>query len=343
MSLKELSKRLNLSQTTVSRALNGYPEVNERTRERVMQAAREMNYRPNPNAKSLATGRTEHIGIILPIEKNLLMEPVFGEYLAGVAQFLAEANMDITLMPTPQQKELEAYQQLAMSGRVDGILISSPTLHDERVACLAATDFPFVLHGRTECEWPFSYFDIDNKGAFAKATQLLIDLGHQQIGLINGDQNLTFAHDRHQGYREVLAQHHIPYQPEFCSQGSMSEEYGFNAASRLLRLRPRPTALLLDSMILALGAMRAIRHQGLEPGYDIALIAHDDGLPYLQADKFDPPLTTTSSPIRMAGYEITQMLHVEIENRGKNIPKQQRILEADLIVRGSTRLRKHSS
>lgn len=336
MNLKALSQHLGLSQTTVSRALNGYPEVSERTRERVMQAAIELNYRPNPNAKSLATGRTEHIGIILPIEQNLFMEPVFGEFMAGIAQCLAEADMDMTIMPTPRSNELQAYQQLAISGRVDGILISSPTLQDARVACLAESDFPFVLHGRTECAFPYSYLDIDNQGAFANATRLLLDLGHQRISLVNGDESMTFARDRHAGYRQALQEHGVTYDPQLvCSQGSMTEEHGFNSVSRLLLQRPRPSAFIVGSMILALGAMRAIRHHGLEPGHDIALIAHDDHLPYLQADKFDPPLTTTSSSIRAAGYEITQVLHAEINNKGMG--HSQTVLPVELIVRGSTR------
>lgn len=340
MSLKELSLRLGLSQTTVSRALNGYPEVSERTRQRVMQLAREMNYRPNPSAKSLATGRTEHIGIVLPIEKNLFVEPLFGEYLAGVAQFLAESDMDVTVIPTPLSQEQKVYEQLAISGRVDGLLISSPAVVDSRVASLAATNLPFVLHGRTQCEHPYSYCDIDNQGAFAKATRLLIELGHQRIGLINDECSLNYANDRYLGYKLALEQYGIPYDPSLCTQGGMTEEYGFNAVAQLLMHRPRPSAFLVSNMIFALGAMRALRQHGLEPGHDIALIAHDDHIPYLQADKFDPPLTTTSSPIRRAGYEITQMLHREIEMRSQNQAKQCKVLEVDLVIRGSTRIRK---
>lgn len=340
MSLKELSQRLGLSQTTVSRALNGYPEVSERTRQRVMQLAREMNYRPNPSAKSLATGRTEHIGIVLPIEKNLFVEPLFGEYLAGVTQFLAEADMDVTIIPTPLKQEQAVYEQLAMSGRVDGLLVSSPALTDSRIASLAASNLPFVLHGRTQCELPYSYCDIDNYGAFAKATRLLLELGHQQIGLVNDDRALNYANDRHLGYQMALEQYGIPFDPNLCTQGGMTEEYGFNAVSQLLMHRPRPSAFLVSNMILALGAMRAIRQHGLEPGHDISLIAHDDHIPYLQADKFDPPLTTTSSSIRKAGYQITQMLHQEIELRNQEHPVQQKILEVDLVIRGSTRIRR---
>ena len=340
MSLKELSQRLGLSQTTVSRALNGYPEVSERTRQRVMQLAREMNYRPNPSAKSLATGRTEHIGIILPIEKNLFVEPLFGEYLAGVAQFLAESDMDVTVIPTPLSQEQKVYEQLAMSGRVDGLLISSPAVVDSRVASLAASNLPFIVHGRTQCEHLYSYCDIDNRGAFAKATRLLIELSHQHIGLINGDHSLNYANERYLGYRATLEQYGINYDPRLCTQGELTEEVGFNSAAQLLMHHPRPSAFLISNMIFALGAMRALRQHGLEPGYDVAIIVHDDHLPYLQADKFDPPLTTTSSSIRKAGYEITKMLHHEIEMRGQHQTKQCKLLDIDLIIRGSTHIRK---
>ena len=341
MSLKALSQRLGLSQTTISRALNGYPEVSEKTRQRVQEVARELNYRPNPHAKSLATGRTGHIGLILPMEQNLLAEPTFSEFLAGLAYYLNENHMDITILPVNHDAELDAYAQLALSGRVDGIVISSPLIQDERVARLAQSGFPCVVHGHTVCEFPYSYLDIDNKGAFLKATHLLLGLGHERIGLVNGDERLTFAQDRHQGYREALINHNITYDPALTySNSGMREEDGFNAVSKMLMLRPSPTAFVITSMIHALGALRAIRQHGLEPGRDIALIAHDDGLPYLAADKFDPPLTTTYSPIRPAGYKVAQMLQQNIQQHDPLATKSQHVLEVELVMRSSTRSRR---
>jgi LacI family transcriptional regulator len=341
MSLKALSQRLGLSQTTISRALNGYPEVSEKTRLRVQEAARELNYRPNPHAKSLATGRTGHVGLILPMEQNLLAEPAFSEFLAGIAQYLHQAHMDLTILPVDYDAELAAYEHLAHSGRVDGIIISSPLLKDERVARLAQSDFPCVVHGRTLCDYPYNFYDIDNKSAFFKATHLLLDLGHERIGLVNGDERLTFALDRHAGYEEALKARHIPYDPLLVhAQSGMREESGFIAVSQMLMQRPRPTAFVVTSIIHALGALRAIRQHGLEPGRDVSLIAHDDGLPYLAADKFDPPLTTTQSPIRTAGYDIAQILHHEIEQKSKAKTLTQRVLEVDLVIRGSTRPRR---
>ncbi|WP_020558906.1 LacI family DNA-binding transcriptional regulator [Thiofilum flexile] len=341
MSLKALSLRLGLSQTTISRALNGYPEVSEKTRQRVQEAARELNYRPNPHAKSLATGRTGHVGLILPMEQNLLAEPLFSEFLAGLAYYLNENQMDITILPVNHDAELEVYAQLARSGRVDGIIISSPLIQDKRVERLAQSGFPFVVHGRTLCELPYSYLDIDNKGAFFKATHLLLDLGHERIGLVNGDERLTFARNRHQGYREALQQWNITYDPALTySNGGMREEDGFMAVSKMLMFKPRPTAFIITSMIHALGALRAIRQHGLEPGRDISLIAHDDELPYLAADKFDPPLTTTYSPIRPAGYEIARMLQYDIQHPNVQTVKPQRVLDVELVMRSSARPRR---
>lgn len=341
MSLKALSLRLGLSQTTISRALNGYPEVSEKTRIRVQEAARELNYRPNPHAKSLATGRTGHVGLILPMEQNLLAEPAFSEFLAGIAHYLNEAHMDVTILPVNYDAELAAYEHLAHSGRVDGIIISSPLIQDERVARLAQSGFPCVVHGRTVCNYDYNYLDIDNQGAFFKATNLLLDLGHERIGLVNGDERLTFARDRHVGYEQALATRNIAYDPLLVhSQSGMNEESGFIAVSQILMQRPRPTAFVVTSIIHALGALRAIRQHGLEPGRDISLIAHDDGLPYLAAEKFDPPLTTTHSPIRAAGYELAQMLQRQIEAKGQTTPVLQRVLEVDLVIRGSTRARR---
>ncbi|MEZ5448593.1 MAG: substrate-binding domain-containing protein [Thiolinea sp.] len=344
MNLKELSQKLGLSQTTVSRALNGYPEVGEKTRERVLKTAAEMNYRPNRFAKSLATGKTGHIGIIYPVERNLLLTPLFNEFLGGVTRFLVEKDMDLTIMPVHAEHELQTYQQLAKSGRVDGMILSSPLRRDPRIEHIANIGIPFILHGRlheqdndpVDKEMPFSYLDIDNSGAFERATELLINMGHSRIALINDDARFTFAWHRLLGYRTALEAAGIQPDPEliFTVDIMMTEENGYQAAMRALKKHPAPTAFLVSSVIMTLGVKRAIRQMGLRPGKDISIITHDDELPYIQAAKFDPPLTTVSSSIAKAGYEITSHLYDIIESG--NTVTHKTVLEVDLIVRGST-------
>lgn len=332
--LKDLSELLGLSQTTVSRALNGYPEVGEKTRARVAQAAREHEYHPNPSAQRLATGRSGTLGIILPAERNLLIEPLFVEYLAGVAETTAETGFDITISTIALRDEALAYRRMARGGRVDGLLLSSPLLNDPRIALLNAHDADFVLHGRIEGEMPCAFLDIDNEGAFYAATRLLLDLGHQRIVHFNADQRMTFATHRGRGFQRAMAERGLWRGLESAFESEMQEEEGFRLASLCLARPQPPTAFVCASVLTAMGVMRAARGLGLRIGDDLALVAHDDQLPFLKPEFFDPPLSTTQSSIRNAGRRVSQMLLARIS--GTPAAELQEIWSPQLVVRAST-------
>ncbi|MBA5776034.1 substrate-binding domain-containing protein [Stappia sp. F7233] len=333
MNLKELAAHLGLSQTTVSRALNGYPEVSEATRTRVREAAERLEYRPNAAARRLATGRTGTVAIIFPSERSLLLDPHFLDFLAGVAEKLADDDVELTLRATRRNDELETYRRLVRNRRVDGFIVSSPLIEDERVRLLSDLDVPFVLHGRTDTQAPYAYLDIDNEGAFRRATELLVDLGHRRIGLLNGKRELNFARDREAGYLAALAAHGIAPDPGLIVNAAMTEEIGYRNASALLARPQRPTALLAASVLLAFGAYRAARDLGLVIGKDVSVIAHDDGLPFLKAETLDPPLATTVSPIRAGGYRLAELLLARING---NPPEDLReVAPVDLVFRAS--------
>jgi len=333
MKLKDLADRLGLSPTTVSRALNGYPEVSAATRERVLEAARRFDYRPNVSARNLATGRAGAIGAVLRSNRSLLLDPHYAEFLAGLGERLAEDEIDIVLSPAGSD-EIGHYRRMASGNRVDAIIISSPEIEDERVALLGDLGMPFILHGRTAARRPHAWLDIDNEGAFRHATRHLLDLGHTRIGLINGEARYTFARDREKGYRDALAGRGIAADPGWIAAGLMTDEVGYRAADRFLALEPRPTALLVSSMMMALGAFRAMRAAGLELGRDVSMIAHDDVFPFLNADRMVPTMSTTRSSIRAAGTRIAA-LALEMLN-GRAAGGIQELWPVDLVIRAST-------
>ena len=334
LKLKDLAERLGLSQTTVSRALNGYPEVSEKTRQRVLEAARRYDYRPNVSARRLATGRAGAIGAVLPTDRNLLVDPHFVEFLAGIGERLASDEIDIVLSPAARGDELASYRRMAAGTRVDAIILSSPMVEDQRIALLAELGCPFVVHGRTTSGLPHAWLDIDNEGAFRHATNHLLDLGHKRIALINGDMRFTYAVHREKGYREALAARGIAADPRLRANGPMTDEVGFRATQRFLAETPKPTAIIVGSMMLALGTFRALRTAGLELGKDVSLIAHDDDFPFLHADRMVPPMSTTRSSIREAG---TRVAEIAIDLLAGRSPESvSELWEVDLIIRGST-------
>ena len=334
MRLKELANQLGLSPTTVSRALNGYPEVSEATRVRVSEAAMRLGYRPNANAIRLATGRVGAIGVALPLQRSLHFGPHTSEFLSGIGERLAQDEIDILVSPLDEDDELPVYRRLAASKRVDAFVLSAPTPDDPRIKILTDLGMPFILHGRADVATPHAWLDIDNEGAFRRATSHLLDLGHRRIAMINGPAEQTFAIHRENGYREALLARGVVPDPRLIAAGRFTDEIGFRNAQIFLAQTPRPTAILAGSMMTALGVFRAIRTAGLVLGKDVSMIAHDDVFPYLNADNMVPSMSTTRSSIRAAGARIGDLVLQLLA--GKPAASIQELWPVELVLRESS-------
>ncbi len=332
--LKTLSDHLGLSQATVSRALNGYTTVKPATRLRVEEAAKRLNYRPNSSAQRLATGKAGAFGVIVTAGENMLIDPHFTEFLAGLTRTLAESDIDILMTAATLENQSATYQRFANSGKVDGFIVSAPKNMDPRIETLLDMDFPFVVHGQCERSDSYSFYDIDNRGAFEKATDYLLQLGHRRIAILNGTPDAMFAIQRNAGYLAAFEAHGVPVPEDLMVQDLMTEEVGYDRLKPLLELPDPPTAVLCSSMILALGGQRAIREKGLKIGEDISIVSHDDGLSSMKTENFSVPLTVTRSPIRTAGTELASMLRSIVD--GSATTPIQRVVPVDLIVRQST-------
>ncbi len=337
MNLRDLSLLLDLSQTTVSRALNGFPEVSERTRTRVRAAAELHGYRPSAAARRLATGQSGTLGLVFPRERNMLSDLIFTEFLGCCVEQASDLGYDITLaMARGAQTEEAVYRRAVRSARVDAMILSSPLIADPRLGLLRSLNMPFVLHGRTRSSVPYATLDIDNRSAFLQATRFLCDLGHTRIALINGDRRFNFAADRESGYREALTMKGLTPRAEHLCGGVMTENYGEAEAARMLRLPSddRPTAFLCSSIAQAMGVKRAAQSLQLKIGEDVSLIAHDDRLADVRAETFDPPLTATQSSIGAAGKRVVELVIQQLREPDAPLPSE--VWPVDLVVRAST-------
>jgi LacI family transcriptional regulator len=335
MNLRDLSAILGLSQTTVSRALNGFPEVSEDTRARVRAAAELHGYRPSAAARRLATGQSGTLGVVFPRERNMLGDLLFTEFLGGCVEQASDRGYDITLaMASGEQTEESVYRRAVRSARVDAMILSSPLLADSRLDLLRSLNMPFIVHGRTTSAVPYPHLDIDNEGAFFKATKLLTDLGHKRIAFLNFDLNYNFANDRANGYLHALALAGIERDDVLLSVAAMTEYAGADEAERLLNLPQRPTAFVCSSISQAVGVQTAARRRNLKIGQDISLIAHDDRLHEIRAEAFDPPLTATQSSIGDAGKRLVELLINQLTDN--SMPPVAEIWPVDLVVRAST-------
>ena len=336
MNLKELSETLGLSQTTVSRALNGYPEVNEDTRRRVVQAAERYNYKPNTRAKSLATGRSMAIGHVIPIStKHEMVNPIFADFIAGAGETYSNSGYDMLLSVVNDEDEEKAYREMAMKGSVDGIIVHGPRENDPRIELLIEIRLPFVVHGRSSlADANYSWVDVNNQRSFQRATEFLVNLGHRRIALINGLEGMDFARRRRDGYLAALKTHSIAADPRLMCSAEMTEYYGHRETARMLAFESPPTAFLVSSLISGLGARRAIEEYGLKIGQDVSVIVHDDMLSYLTEPKDVPLFTATRSSVREAG-QISAELLMDIIDNPVSEPRQI-LLEAELVVGQST-------
>ncbi|ASY66799.1 Maltose operon transcriptional repressor MalR, LacI family (plasmid) [Sinorhizobium sojae CCBAU 05684] len=333
MKLKEFARQLGLSPTTVSRALSGYPEVSEKTRQRVVEEAVRLGYRPNINAVRLVTGRAGAIGVVMGRKGEFQ----FSEFMSGMAERLDGEDIDILVSPIAEQEtrdEIQIYSRLVTSGRVDAIIVHSPRPDDERIRLLQKLGVPFLVHGRSETEVPHAWLDIDNEGAIRRATSHLLDLGHRRIAMINGGAGFTFSIHRDKGYRDALEERGIVFDPRLLVHGHFTDELGFRFARSLLEQSPRPTAFVAGSMMTALGVYRAVRSRGLVVGRDISVIAHDDVFPYLTADNMVPSLSATRSSMRSAGARAAD-LALQLLG-GRAAAEIQELWPVELILREST-------
>ncbi len=336
MNLKELSQVLGLSQTTVSRALNGYPEVANATRLKVQQAALAHNYRPNARAKGLATGRSMAVGHVIPVSSSHeMVNPIFADFVAGASEIYLRHGYDMVISAVPDEGEERAYRELATKGSVDGIIVNRPRIADPRIALLREIGLPFVVHGRSsKATGDYNWVDVNNRRAFQCATDFLLDLGHRRISLVNGMEEMDFASRRRAGFEHALEARGIAADPALIRSDEMTEAHGHSTASALLALSDPPTAFLASSIIAALGIRRAIDEAGLKIGRDVSVITFDDELSYLRNGGKLPAFTTVRSSVRQAGRLCAERLLSIISTPAQ--PPRHQMLEAELTVGRST-------
>lgn len=336
MNLKELSNLLGLSQTTVSRALNGYPEVSEATRARVVAAASANGYSPNTRAQSLATGQSRCIGHVVSVsDSREMVNPIFGDFMAGAGETYAAYGYDMMLTRVGAQDEADVYRSLKTRGVVDGLVMHAPRSNDTRLPLLTDLGLPFVVHGRSSgAQVPYSWLDVNNRRAFFEATQHLTALGHQRIALINGQEELDFAIRRRDGYVQAMEAVGLAIDPTLMARGEMTEDYGYTSAMAMLDMPRPPTAFLASSIICAAGIRRALEDRGLRPGADVSIATFDDCLSYFQNSSAVPVFTAVKSSVRAAGAALAQMLIQRINT--PDAPEVHTLWEAEFVPGAST-------
>jgi LacI family transcriptional regulator len=327
ITIKEVAAATGVSFGTVSRVINNDVHVKQATRERVLSAMQQMGFVVNRQARSLAGGKTNTVGVLVPD----LGTGYIGEIIRGIDAELSFADLDLILYTTHRTASKEAnYVANLAKGMVDGLLLVLPRSLAGFIGTLTQRNFPFVLidHQGTGQDCP-AVGATNWQGGY-NATEFLIKLGHQRIGFITGSKDLGCSVDRLAGYRSALRTYHIPESPELIFEGTFFQPDGYAGASALLDLPVAPTAIFASNDVMAMGVMDAVRNRGLRVPDDVSILGFDD-IP--QASLVRPALTTINQPLEKMGRVATQMLLDLLQNPGK---KAERIeLPTQLVVRES--------
>jgi len=331
VTLKDIAEKVGYSITTVSRALAGYDDVAESTRQRILRAAAEMGYHPNATARRLQKRRTDTIGFVIPTHGPRFSDPFFSEVLAGIGNKAAEWDLDLLVSTrAPGTEELQVYERMVLGRRVDGLLVVRTRHRDQRIAYLIEQGFPFVAFGRSDVDADFPYLDVDGKAGVRQLTQHLIELGHRRIAYVSAPLNLVFASHRLEGYREALAANGVFFDETLVVVGELTERSGYAVGRELLIRERRPTAIIACNDLMALGVISAAQGLGLTVGRGVAVAGFDD-VPL--AEHAHPPLTTVRQPIYEIGQRICDMLIRLL--REETLEERHVILQPKLIVRES--------
>ncbi len=332
--IRDVARRAGVSIATVSYVLNASAPISEATRQRVLAAAAELGYRPSALARGLRVQRSHIIGYSWHPVSPDRWHPILDPFLHSMAQAAEARGYHILTFTQPAGEDRWLpYQELMLTGRVDGFVLSGTNRNDPRIRYLMDHDFPFVAFGRANEEWDFPYVDVDNTAGTRMAVEHLVELGHRRIAVVAWPEDSLTGHYRLQGYLEGMQAAGLPVAPEWILRTEHSEAAGRQAMHALLALPPdrRPTAVVTMSDLMAIGAMNALYEGGLQPGRDVSVVGFDD-VP--MAQYLHPPLTTLRQPIAEVGERVVQMLLAIIE--GEPLKERRVLLLPRLIVRGST-------
>lgn len=306
--IKTLAEHLNISIGTVSRALNGRPDVNDETRKRVLEAAAELGYVANQSGRSLRQGTTNAIGFMIESGSDTAgnSDNFFLGVFDGVQTVLSRHHLDLVVLPCSTDEDPTQYIRRMVARRmVDGLIISATHRKDERIEFLNKARVPFIALGRSGTPGDHPWLDLDFEGVANRSIDRLVAAGHRRIavGLPSNDINLGFMYL--DGYRSALARHGIAFDPALVLRAASSEQGGYQIGHEIMTMRERPTAVILIYELMAIGLYRRLSEAGLRAGRDLAVIGFRESP---QARFLSPTLTCFRMSLRDLGIALGESL-----------------------------------
>jgi DNA-binding LacI/PurR family transcriptional regulator len=327
MDILQVAKRAKVSTATVSRVLNGFPGVREATVARVRRAVAELNYVPNPNARSLRVGRTRLFGLIVSDINN----PFFPELVDAFEALASAEKIEVIFTHTNYDpKRLHSCIRRMVERSVDAIAVMTSEVDETALQDASKAGVPVVLMNQRKLAAKYPNIPVEYAAGFREALDHLLSLGHRDIGFIAGPETLNSAQGRKDAFKAALKGHGLHVRTEWIATGDMRVEGGRTAMEKLLACNPRPTAVLASNDLMAVGALQAAQAAHLSVPKNLSIIGFDD-IPI--AAMVHPPLSTIRHPRREVAARAFACLQMALQG-GK--ADQSLPLQPHLVIRNST-------
>lgn len=324
-----VAEKAGVSIATVSRAFNDHELVKEETRSRIIQIARELNYKPSPIARGLSTQMTDTIGVILPD----LVGEFFMDIIHGIDEEAYKANSYVMLSSSHSERNMvETLIEFMASGRVDGVILMAPQMHKEVEALLKKFKRPIVLINCCSDLENVVNFQIDNYQGAVTCTDHLIDHGFKNLAIIKGPPANCDAQERYQGFRDTLEKNNIVHNNSFEVNGDFQIKSGYYGFMRLMSQAQKPEAIFISNDMMAIGAYEAAKMLNIKIPGDIAIVGFDDI--YL-SKLLNPRLTTMHVPISELGSKAVNYLLKMINKEVNSNQAYKEVLSTGLVIGGS--------
>jgi LacI family transcriptional regulator len=330
VTIYDVAREAGVSMATVSRVVNGNPNVKPQTRKKVLNAIERLGYRPNAVARGLASKKTTTVGVIIPDISSLF----FSELARGIEDIATMYKYNIILCNSDQRLEKELQQiNTLLEKQVDGMLFMGAEIKEEHLQVLTSASVPTVLAATRDVDNKLPSVSIDHFQAGYDATKALIDRGNRRIAMITGPLSDPLAGlMRYEGYKQALADAGIALEEDLVGTGNLFYESGLAATKKFLELKEPPTAIFAASDEMAIGAIHAVLDSGLSVPNDIEVIGHDN---IRLADMVRPRLTSVVQPMYDIGAVAMRLLTKYMNN--EHVEQHVVLLPHRIEYRGSTK------
>lgn len=331
VTISDVSAALGLTKSTVSRALNDYPDISASTRQRVGRMAEKMGYRPLSYAQAIRTGLSKSLGLVIQMADHDAQRPFLAEFLAGLSQGASAEGWTMTIAATNSPAEtLETFRSMIGDRKVDGFVLPRTMVKDPRIDLLRNAEVPFVLFGRCPDPENCAWFDVLGEDAMGDAVRHLVRIGHRKIGFINGGMRYTYGLIRRDGFLSAMNEAGLKIDGCHMSEDAVTIPAGEEAARQILMSASPPTAIVCAVDMAALGVYRAVEALGLSIGSDVSVISYD-GIP--DGAHVTPKLSTHVVDFTESGQRLSALLIRRIKGEAPELLRE--TTKATFLDRGS--------